>query len=135
MTLIDIATSLVNLANTDSPELPAIKHVALQTLKLIVQSLGKEFAEELRCAVPVTIAVILASDGNPQITASAFACIGELSSCLSFEFIEFLPKLMPPLLQLLTKGLVIFSSQSLFCHPSKNLLLSLCRKILRVFHL
>eukprot|EP00795_Rhopilema_esculentum_P004548 gene4548-20800_t len=104
MALIDIATSLVNLANTDSPELPAIKHAALQVLRLIVQLLGKEFAEELRCAVPVTIAVILASDGNPQITASAFACIGELSSCLSFEFIEFLPKLMPPLLQLLTKG-------------------------------
>ena len=96
-----MASNLLSLSNTESPEIPINKQVALHTLRPLVQLLSKNYTDEMRDAVPILTKIFSTQDASPQVASSALLCLGELCTALDVTLIQHLPDFMPRVLEIL----------------------------------
>eukprot|EP00112_Aurelia_sp_Birch-Aquarium-sp1_P006370 Seg1704.8 transcript_id=Seg1704.8/GoldUCD/mRNA.D3Y31 product="HEAT repeat-containing protein 1" protein_id=Seg1704.8/GoldUCD/D3Y31 len=99
--LLGLASSLLALSNSESPEMPLNKQVALHTLRSLVQLLSKNYADDMKGAVPIITEIFSSQDASPQVASSALLCLGELCIALNVHLIQHLPDFMPRVLGIL----------------------------------
>ena len=97
-----IAKHLINLVKMDSTEIHTNKHTALQILRPLLNVLSKDHANDVADSADVFIDLFSSSEIHQQISASALLCIGDLLLTLNVHMIKFLPRLMPPLINILS---------------------------------
>ena len=100
--LLVIAKHLVDLVKLDSAEVPTNKHTALQILRPLLSMLANKNANDIADTTYVFVDIFSSSGEHHHISACALLCIGELVLSLNVHMIQFLPRLMPPLIKLLT---------------------------------
>ena len=100
--LLAIAKHLIDLVKLDSAEVPTNKHTALQILRPLLGMLANRNASDIADTTYVFVDIFSSSGEHQHISASALLCIGELVLALNVHMIQFLPRIMPPMIELLT---------------------------------